>query len=109
MSFHSYGSTDILRCPLCNKQALAKTKTGITVCKDHTSFEFPTMKCLCGEHLQVRDGKFGAFCLCSRCGTINLRKAFEANNISLIQFNTQKREIIVDATNAHLFGLRELN
>ena len=104
-----YGTTGIARCPLCGRSALSKNKMGLSVCKDHASFEFPLMKCACGDSLQLKEGKFGPFCICSRCGTINLRKAFEVNNINLSQFATEKREIIVDDKNAHLFGLKSLS
>lgn len=106
MGFNLYGSTDISRCPLCGKSALAKTKAGISVCKEHTTFEFPELKCTCKEAMQLKEGRYGPFCICSRCGIMNLRKALEVNSVNLTQFNQQKREILVDAKNAHLFGLR---
>ena len=106
MSYYDYGTMDVSKCPLCYRQALSKNKAGVTVCQEHADFEFPEMKCACRESLEVKEGKFGAFCVCYKCGTINLRKALEINNINLAQFKMEKKEILVDASNAHLFGLR---
>ncbi len=106
MGFHTYGSTDLSGCPVCSKTALAKTKAGISVCKDHVNFEFPDLKCTCKETMILKEGKYGPFCICSRCGIMNLRKALEVNSVNLGQQNKEKREILVDAKNAHLFGVR---
>ena len=106
MGFHSYGTTDVSHCPFCGKQALTKNKMGIAVCKEHITVELPELKCVCKETLQLKEGKFGPFCICSKCGIISLKKALDSNNVNLSQFTPQKREIVVDAKNAHLFGLR---
>ncbi|MBS3168361.1 hypothetical protein J4216_04505 [Candidatus Woesearchaeota archaeon] len=100
---NSYGSTKMARCPICSKNAITKNKLGINVCKEHANFDFPDLKCTCKEVMDLREGKYGPFCICSRCGIMNLRKALEINKLNLIQ--NDKKEIIVDSKNAHLFGL----
>ncbi len=111
---NAYGTTSLSRCPFCQKTALVKNKLGLNVCKDHTNAEIPDLKCICKESMELKEGKFGPFCICRRCGIMNLKKALEVNKINMtqpvtskeeIQSTTSKKEIIVDEKNAHLFGV----
>jgi len=56
-----------------------KNSQGIPVCKDHKDSTLKNMKCMCGGHLDMLEGKFGVFFNCLRCGNINMRKALEMN------------------------------
>ena len=62
-------------CPFCGKQAFVKNKAKLAVCKDHVDTEYPLLKCLCGNWLDVIPGKYGNYCNCIRCGNISLDKA----------------------------------
>lgn len=74
-----YGQSKIENCPFCEKQATSANSQGIPVCKDHKDSKLPELKCLCGEYLELRSGKWGPFFTCLNCGNINLRKALEVN------------------------------
>jgi hypothetical protein len=74
-----YGENKIERCPFCSEQAFTRNEQGIPVCADHKHEKLADLKCMCGSYLDVRLGKFGAFCICDRCGTMNMNKVLEMN------------------------------
>jgi predicted RNA-binding Zn-ribbon protein involved in translation (DUF1610 family) len=74
-----YGESRIETCPFCGRQAIIKNVQGIPVCTDHRDKLLPEMKCTCGEHLLIQNGKFGVFFNCFKCGNINFRKILEIN------------------------------
>jgi hypothetical protein len=74
-----YGEYRQESCPYCGKQALATNGQGIPVCKEHIDKEL-NLKCACGEWLDVKKGKFGAFFLCMSCGPVSMRKALDMNS-----------------------------
>jgi len=39
------------------------------------------MKCICGNELELKSGKYGNYFYCIRCGNINLKKALEINDV----------------------------
>jgi hypothetical protein len=78
-----YGDSKIAECPFCGKQAITRNPQDIPVCKDHDQEELPNMKCVCGEWLDVRIGKFGPYFVCIKCGNINFRKGLEMNGMSI--------------------------
>jgi hypothetical protein len=73
-----YGESKKQSCPFCNKPALTKNSQGVPVCIKHKN-ESLDLKCICGEWLDVRSGKWGPFFNCGRCGNISFAKAMEAN------------------------------
>ena len=74
-----YGEAMVAACPFCGAQAYSKNKDDIPVCASHKNTSFGTMKCMCGKFLDLREGKWGPFFVCEKCGTVNLRKAMEMN------------------------------
>ena len=74
-----YGSSQENACPFCGKEANLKSKQGIPVCKDHQTDNLE-IKCVCGEILDVMDGKFGTYFNCFKCGNISLRKGLKRSD-----------------------------
>lgn len=78
-----YGESRIESCPFCGKQSTCMSNQGIPVCALHKENELLDLKCMCGDWLDLRTGKFGPFFQCMKCGNINLRKALEINEDKL--------------------------
>ena len=84
-----YGQSKITNCPFCNKTSIATNKQGIPVCKLHTSTNLPDLKCVCGEYLDLKQGKYGPYFNCMSCGNINFNKAMEMNPDAISQSEKQ--------------------
>jgi len=69
-----YGYYREENCPFCNARATTKNKQGIAVCIKHKNENLSNIKCVCGEWLDIRTGKFGAYFNCMNCGNISLSK-----------------------------------
>lgn len=82
-----YGKSKIDECPFCNEQATVLSKQRIPVCNAHTSSILGDMKCICGEYVELRTGKYGFYFNCLGCGNINKKKIFEINEIKDIKQN----------------------
>ncbi len=76
-----YGQSQINNCPFCNKTATAKNKQGVPVCSKHKD-KYLDLKCVCGNWLDVKEGKWGPYCVCITCGNINFKKALEMNPLA---------------------------
>lgn len=74
-----YGQSKIDNCPFCDKVSFTRNPQGIPVCKEHQSKSMPNLKCLCGEYLDLKFGKYGPFYSCIKCGTMNISKALDMN------------------------------
>ena len=74
-----YGQSKVDKCPFCDKQATVKNPQGIIVCKEHKDAIMNDLKCICGDYLEVKEGKWGYFFLCHRCGAQNPRKILDIN------------------------------
>ncbi|MFH1173675.1 MAG: hypothetical protein V1725_00905 [archaeon] len=74
-----YGQSRVERCPFCTQHATTQNSQGVPVCNQHKSAEITDWKCACGEYIDVRQGKFGTFFSCLRCGNISMAKAAEMN------------------------------
>jgi hypothetical protein len=77
-----YGQSKVDRCPFCDRQAFSKNGQDVPVCKDHMRRDLPPMKCMCGETMDMLQGKWGVFFSCMKHGNMNLRKALEINPLS---------------------------
>jgi len=87
-----YGQSKITACPFCSSQAFTKNKQGLDVCKDHKNSTLPDVRCVCGEYLDLKIGKFGGYFFCMNCGNMNLNKGLELlNGNSLYKVQGQKR------------------
>ncbi len=74
-----YGESKVDRCPFCNSTAVANSPEGVPVCSKHKDKKLPPLKCICGEYLDLRTGKWGPYFHCIRCGNITFKKALEVN------------------------------
>lgn len=72
-----YGSYKIEKCPFCDKQGTTKNSQDITVCLDHKNEVLEEKKCVCGEFLELKSGKFGPYFYCINCGNKNFNKVME--------------------------------
>jgi len=93
-----YGQSQISRCPFCGKQALTKNSQQVPVCIEHKNEKLNELKCACGEWLEMKEGKFGIFFNCIKCGNINFNRAIEMNNTSIFpKKKSAPREITVNS------------
>lgn len=74
-----YGQSKIFNCPFCGKQAITKSHQGLPVCIAHKEASLQNLKCLCGDYLDLKDGKYGPYFSCMKCGNMNFKKALEIN------------------------------
>ena len=74
-----YGQSRTECCPFCGKQGILNNSQKIPVCSDHKNSELKDMKCLCGEWLDLKHGKFGPYFSCMNCGNVNFKKGLEMN------------------------------
>jgi|SRR3989338_572182 len=77
-----YGQSKIDICPFCQKHAVALNRQRVPVCSAHKDAALENLKCVCGETLDILNGKFGVFFKCINCGNMNLRKALEFNSVN---------------------------
>lgn len=88
-----YGKSRIDKCPFCGRAATSKNDQGIPVCINHISETLPDMKCLCGEHLELRTGKWGPFFSCVNCGNISLSKALEMTGFKMYDAGSKHKTL----------------
>ncbi len=74
-----YGSSQTASCIFCGAAAYSKNTQGFLVCSTHKTIQVGSCKCICGQWLDERDGKYGRFFSCVRCGAMNLRRVKEMN------------------------------
>lgn len=72
-----YGQSKVESCPFCSKQAIAQNSQGISTCMDHKRQELQDVKCMCGNWLELKKGKFGSYFYCIKCGNVNFNRALE--------------------------------
>ena len=77
-----YGESKQLTCFICNDTATTENPQGIPVCRHHKE-EYGDFKCMCGEWVDIKTGKFGAFGVCMNCGPVNMNKLMEINGYPL--------------------------
>jgi len=80
-----YGQSKVDKCPFCGKTATTENSQGVPTCISHKNEELLDYKCMCGEWLELRKGKWGPFFLCMRCGPISFKKGMEVNEHILAQ------------------------
>ncbi|MFH1682475.1 MAG: hypothetical protein ABIA37_01640 [Candidatus Woesearchaeota archaeon] len=77
-----YGEYQSKTCPFCERRATHKSEQGLDVCHLHLKQNLEEIKCLCGEWLEIMQGKFGPFFRCRNCGCMNLKKVKEIQQIT---------------------------
>ena len=86
-----YGMNQSAKCPFCGSNAYSKNEQNIPTCKDHKDQILEDMKCACGEVLELREGKYGMFYVCEKCGTKSMSKA-----ISITPPKVKEKEKVVE-------------
>ena len=74
-----YGESRVDNCPFCGKVSVTKNKQGVPVCKEHKEDMLKDLRCVCGELLDVQEGKWGPYFRCMNCGNVNFKKGMEMN------------------------------
>jgi len=75
------GEYKIDPCPFCGEASMVRNKMGIPVCSKHKTTPFPAVKCMCGGALDLKEGKWGPFFLCFKCGPVSMKKVLEMNDL----------------------------
>jgi ribosomal protein L37AE/L43A len=70
-----YGESTMSACPICGRPAIVRNDQGIPVCVDHKRSSVSGKCPMCSGDLELRDGKFGKFFLCGKCGPVSMKKA----------------------------------
>ena len=74
-----YGQSREDTCPFCNKNASTQNAQGVPVCQAHSKAKLGNLKCVCGEYIDLRAGKWGPYGNCINCGNLNFHKVLELN------------------------------
>jgi hypothetical protein len=69
-----YGQSKDNLCAFCDNRASTENSQGMMVCRDHKDKLMEETKCVCGEWLDIKKSKWGAFYVCSNCGPMNMKK-----------------------------------
>ncbi len=75
-----YGQSREETCMFCDKPATTENSQGLPSCKLHIKELLADRKCVCGEYMDIKKGKFGAFFLCANCGPVSIKKSEEMEN-----------------------------
>ena len=88
-----YGESKVENCPFCGKRALTSNSQKIPVCLSHKNQELLDVKCLCGEWLDLKQGKYGPYFNCIKCGNISFKKGLEMNHVETKKNALKKEEV----------------
>jgi len=88
-----YGQSRQDGCPFCGKLSTTTNSQKIPVCSTHKNSILGDMKCACGEYLDLKNGKFGAFFTCMNCGCISMNKALEFNDVKDISIEEEEEKV----------------
>lgn len=101
-----YGDSKVPECPFCGRQSTTRNWQNVPTCKDHKEMELPAMRCVCGEYLDLRVGKFGPYFNCMKCGNVNFKKGLEINGMAVGAIfeksdltGKQRKQVLIDKTN----------
>ena len=90
-----YGEYRREECPFCGKQSITKNPQGVPVCLKHKERLLDGLKCVCGEWLDLRQGKWGPYFFCNKCGNINFKRALELNPQIRESNNSHEADFII--------------
>jgi len=85
-----YGQSGDEECFFCDKKATGENLQLLPVCVEHKDKKADEYRCVCGNTLEIRRSKWGAFFLCSSCGPISLKKV-KGNKDLEEDYNINKR------------------
>lgn len=78
-----YGQSRDNICPFCGDIATTSNNQKVPVCLAHKTEELLDLKCICGDWLDLKQGKYGPFFVCMKCGNVNFAKGLELNGYPL--------------------------
>ena len=78
----TYGQSKQEKCYFCGQTALSENSQGLPACKNHKENILEDKKCVCGEFLDIKKSKWGAFFVCPNCGPISLNKSEEMEGMA---------------------------
>lgn len=74
-----YGQGKQEICAFCGAKAFSENSQGLPVCASHKKKLMEDKKCVCGEYLEIKKSKWGAFYVCKNCGPVSLSKASDTD------------------------------
>jgi len=86
-----YGESRKDKCMFCEAQATTENSQGLPACIKHNNEELEDKRCVCGEWLDIKKSKWGAFFLCNKCGPISINKGMNMGS-SGFKLNKKYRE-----------------
>ncbi len=78
-----YADEKVSHCPFCGGAAIVKNEQGVPVCTRHKTALLENMMCSCGGYLDIMQGKYGPFFLCTKCNIVSFKKGLEMNGYPL--------------------------
>jgi hypothetical protein len=106
-----YGESRNDKCVFCNSQASVKNSQGLPTCIAHTKKVMEDKRCSCGEWMEIKQSKWGAFFLCNQCGPRSISKTedMEMSGYKLNKrFRQQDKEQTI-STNTTKKPLKKIN
>ena len=106
-----YGQSGQKSCPFCGKLATARNEQGLDVCRMHTKEVMQEFKCKCGNWLDLKQGKFGPYFNCFKCGNMSYDKGMAMRPIQTAKVTSSKfvekkkpKEITITTDDAYYFS-----
>jgi ribosomal protein L37E len=78
-----YGESRKNVCAFCGDTSISTNSQGVPVCKAHKNELLLDLKCICGEWVDIKLGKYGPFFICMKCGPQSFNKILELNGYPL--------------------------
>ncbi len=78
-----YSEENVSHCPFCGGAAITKNSQKVPVCTRHKDMELVDLKCACGRYLDIKEGKFGPFFICTNCNIVSFKKGLDMNGYPL--------------------------
>ncbi len=69
-----YGESKKQDCPFCNKPPTTQNAQGVPTCQAHRTQTMQDRKCMCGSWLELKQGKWGPYFNCIKCGNLSFAK-----------------------------------
>jgi len=76
-----YGQSKVNKCPFCEEHAIRKNMQGVPVCEKHCQEKLSEYACFCKSPLELKQGKFGPYFNCLKCGNQNFKRVLELGAI----------------------------
>lgn len=78
-----YGESRQNICAFCGDTSTTSNDQGVPVCNAHKKEELLDLKCICGDWVDIKSGKYGPFFMCMKCGPQSFSKVLELNGYPL--------------------------